>query len=138
MAVLGVAPSWLEVLEDLRLRWDGRFLWVCESHRDDDDLMGLLSASLLQMWRFSSCKEGRFLSAGESCRSLMIGQIRGKSCYSDYYLHGWSHMSMPLKRFICVASLVAYIPYAFLSELMADDRVALRLPEMKAAVSDER
>ena len=109
--------------------------------------MILLSATLLQMWRFSSCNAGRFILAGGSCRSLMkgfprgldflIGQIRGKPCYSDYYLHGWSH-SMPLKRFICVASLVAYIPDAFLSELMADDRVALRLLAMKAAVSDER
>jgi hypothetical protein len=144
---LGVEPHIWDVLVELQLRFhDGR-LMVHASVADDPSLADKLSSSLLYVWRLRRYTSSRWLTVGETCRTLVRAMLSGlgdlisfaksNPKISQYSLHGWERMSDDIRHFVGVCALSSYTPDCFLISVLEDDRVGLLLNELKENVELE-
>jgi hypothetical protein len=144
---LQVEPRWVEELVDLQLHFSNGHLKLRRSLQHDNDWVDRVSCVLMVLWRFKNFTATRWLTIGDSCRTLLRGFASGihdlvRRCLanpknSKYYLGGWSRMDKQLCKFVITAGLVAYPPDAFLLESFEDDRIALRLDAIRGSVFQE-
>ena len=88
---------------------------------------------LVHVFRFKAHSDSRFLSVGETCRTLLrsmavgirelLKQVRCKPNHCQYYLHGWDRMDPHLTRM--VVTICSFPPDAFLLQASEDDRQAM-------------
>lgn len=146
---LGIDSNWLELFCDLNMTWDaekGRLL-VNARITEDSDMLELMTSAVLYLLRSETFVEGRFLGIGRVCRMISAGVqcgIGGLMKYTlkapginSYYLQGYSKLSNELILFSVITGTAAWVPEAVLQFLFDDDRVGLRLPEIKTAYEEE-
>ena len=136
-----------QVLVNMQVRFEDGFLKVWVGFQDKEDTMEQLSTAILHLWRYRPFSDSRWLTLGETCRSLMkgfltglhhvISRARANPKHSDWHLHCWDSMSSELKRDIVQCGLCSYVADSFLCEALSDDRVARRLGEFEDAVDSE-
>ena len=147
--VLGIEPEWCQRLVDLGLWYDSvdDKLYVSPDYANDPEVLEVVSSILLHIWRFRRFTESRWISLGDSSRtlvaSLMVGlgsvvtEILDDPACSNYHIGGFQHLSSDLTRFATLTSLVAYPSDAALQLLLKDDRVAQNVEGFKATISSE-
>ena len=84
---------------------------------------------------------------GDSCRSLLgglcvglvawVAMVRADASCTDFFFHGFSKLTPGIKHYAAVASLVAYVPDAALSEFLVDDRMARHAELLQEIVAEE-
>lgn len=106
-----------------------------------------LSGAILHVWRWKQFNESRWCTIGASCRALVASLAVGLEAVvdralsdpasSNYHLNGFKRLRPEVRRYAVVAALAAFPAEALQVELLEDDRVARRLPELKGAFDDE-
>ena len=146
---LGCDSHIAELLGELHLRWEParNRLLVAAKHSSDLALVEKISFVLLSVMKFKRFSDSRWLTIGESCRSLLCALLLGlhrlveitrtDPAASDYHLHGFSECTEQVKLYCCVAGFVSRVPEALLSELLEDDALACKGPLMQQIVEDE-
>ena len=146
---LGLDPTLVEVLAcQLRLQWKGGRLQVAASCLNLPDVMETVSSALLGVWHFKRFSDSRWITVGCSCRTLvaslltglesLVAFIREDSASSDFHIAGFARLSPDMKKFCAAASLASYVTDAFLSEMMDDPRLPMRLAFLKQCVLEEQ
>lgn len=140
-------PKVIEEILELELRFEGGHLKLRKNLEQEADWVDRVSAVLMASWRFRFFTASRWLTIGHSCKTLTIGfssgldslvfSILDKPGTSKYYLNGFKRLTAQLKQFVICAAYTSYLPDAFLTQSLADDRVALHLDTMEQAVFDE-
>ena len=147
---LGVEPEVAELLSGtLQLRYNNSShrLEVAESAKDLPDLMGTIIACLMSMWKFKQFTDSRWLTVGDSGRTVTIGLLTGlRKLVNDikkvphvslYHLNGFDRLVGDVQRFLVEASIVSRPMDAVLALLMEDSRVAQRYEELDSAIREE-
>ena len=146
---LGLDPTLVDVLAcKLRLQWNGARLQVAASCMDMPDVIETLSSALLGVWHFKKFSDSRWITVGCSCRTLiaslltglesLVAFIREDPASSDFHIVGFVRLSPEMKKFSAAAALASYVSDAFLSEMMEDPRLPMRLAFLKQCVQDEQ
>ena len=138
---LHVDPDVAQYLVDLGLWWRGGKLQVKRSAVARDDFMDTIKMCMLSVFRFQRFTDSRWITIGESCRSLvaslalglsgLVHLVRADPRASDYYISGFAGLDEPVLRYAIVASVVANVCDGFLLALLEDDRVGRRCQELK-------
>ena len=68
----------------------------------------------------------------------LVGFIREDAASSDYHIAGFARLNPDMKKFCAAASLAPYVAEAFLSEMMDDPRLPMRLAFLKQCVLEEQ
>ena len=145
---LGIEPDPAAVLaEQLHFSFEDGCICVKEHSEHSLDLVGAISAALLACWRFKKLTTSRWLIVGTSSRTVtaalltgmpdLVKYIQKESSSGLFFLNGWDRLKAEGKRFVVQAAMGSRVSEGFLSELMDDPRVALRLPELWQAAGEE-
>ena len=144
---LGILPEVADLLVTLELRWTGGALNISRKCVEHDDLLGSIVTSLLTVWKFKQFTDSRWVTVGESTRTIIAGLLTGldglaqmllsDDHVSKFYLNGWSRMSPDLVAFMTKAAMVSRISDAVLLELMADARVPRTLATLQRCLAEE-
>ena len=143
----GLESDLADRLATLNLRFVDGYLRVGKMAAHAGDFLESVSYCLVSVARFKAFSDSRWISMGESCRSLMcsllLGLERWMACTrqqpntSDYYLHGFDQCSIAVKEFVCITAFVSRVPDAVLLALMGDDRLGLNAEEVHNMMMDE-
>lgn len=133
-------------LVGLRLSWSGGRLRIAASQVDRADI-GTIASALLSLWRFSFFVDSRWLSVGKSSRSVvcalltgfddMMKTVRALPECNDSGISGYDRMTLKAKQSFVKVSMATHVPEAFLSSLLEDSRVPLRVAELEATLDEE-
>lgn len=144
---LGVDSETADTLADLNLWWHMGRLQVDERRVSDPDLAEKVIGAMLSVFRFKKFTDSRWLTIGDSCRSLtaalhlglagLVHAARADPDTSDFYLHGFARLATDTERWAALASLAACAPDAALAEMLEDDRLALSIQSICKAMNDE-
>ena len=98
------------------------------------DAITRLSACLLGVWAFKSFSGSRWLTIGQSCRTLVAAWLTGYDLITDalanadqlpaYEMGALNAIDGVCRRFVCQASYVSLLPEALLAHVFKDNRVA--------------
>ena len=144
---LGLEPSIAELCADLQILWNNDKLEVSDVHREDTGLFEKICHIMMPACRFRSFTDSRWLTVGDSCRSLVGCLSLGLSRWvqitrddpknSDYYLHGFGFLDAASKRYAVIAAMISPVCDSLLLELFEDDRVAQRVEILEGALGSE-
>jgi len=144
---LGVLPQYVELLLQLQLRWRDGFLRVSREQQDRAGVMEDISMIVLAMLQFDNFSDSRWLGAGPSCRCLvrallvglesLVAFTRKDKHVSEHHISGFDKLSETSRRFVCVCSMVSYIPEAFQVEVFEDPRIPMRVDAVHSVVLEE-
>ena len=137
----------MEQLVILGRHWDGRHLCVSDIHQGSIDLAERIFGVILSIFRFKKFTDSRWLTIGDSARTLLaalfvglrplVDMTRQDGKGSDYYLNGFQRLTSEILLYITVVFVVAFVPDSFLHELLSDDRMADRLFSFKEILKHE-
>ena len=143
---LGVESEVSDVLAAMNLHWSGGKLSVSVS-QGLGNLHETIAAAMLAVFRFKQFTDSRWITVGDSCRSLMASMalglqglvdfIRAKPSASDFYIHGFAQLNTDALRYSAIASVAANACDAVLLELLEDDRLGKRLLEIEERLQEE-
>lgn len=133
---LGLDADVAESPADMDLVWNGKELLVSQRFQSDPSLIDAITSNMLAAFRFRKFSESRWLTVGESSRTLVAGlllglresveEVRNDTHSRDYYLHGFGKLSDELVKYACVLALAPQVPDGALLDLLGDDRLAQR------------
>ena len=147
---LDVEPDLVHILTyELHLRADrasGRL--IIRRDIEENDIVDLVYRALQTLWAIRSWTASRFLTMGSASRRLVAAMYTGIEPFVEtllsnpsvmkYHLEGFRRLADPrVRRTVVIASLASRPADAVLAVLMEDNRAALRLPELKAALVEE-
>ena len=145
--LLGVAPDIVDLLTELNLHWSGGRLFVSKASMEHPDAIERVSTAMLHVFRFRKFTAGRWLTVGESCRTLtaalcvgldgLVHLARKNPKTSEFYIHGFGRFTGQVRKYCVVAGVSSYVADAFLSHLLEDDRLATRGAELQQVLQDE-
>ena len=145
--VLGVDADMIEIVATVNPRWHSGFLWVSSSLQDDPTGMEQISAVCLYMFKWRKFTESRFGTIGPSCRALLcsllvgleqlVAMTRSDEKATDFHLHGFVRLSCSIRRYLVIASIVAFVPDGLLVEALTDDRLVRRCDELEGILAEE-
>ena len=109
-------------------------LHVDEESMKDPDAMARLSACLMGAWAFKTFSASRWLTIGQSCRTLLAAWLSGYQLIAAaldsedklpaFEVAALNAIDQSCRRFVCVASFAALLPEALLAFVFRDNRVA--------------
>ena len=144
---LGVAPDLAETLAELNLHWDGSRLLVGEQHRGQPELLQKVSACMLGVFQFRPFTTSRWVTVGDSSRSLvaslclglqgLVHMIRQSPDTSEYYIHGFGQLDDETLKYAVVAALSSNVSDAVLVELLEDDRLSRHVAAIERGLQEE-
>ena len=144
---MGVECIVAEQIAELGLGWESGRLVVDIAHRGKDFVMSQVLHVLKSLLKFKKFSDSRWVTMGISsgavslCHVVGLGElvktIRADPPASDYYLHGAGEYTKDVQVYGTVAAVVSKVVDNLLVSLLEDDRVALRLEELKEIASDE-
>lgn len=145
--LLGMDSEWAETLADLQLRWQGGRLCVAARLEHEADSMNKISACLMKAWQFREFSESRWVSFGNSSRSVLASIVLGLEPYvkfiieetksSDYKIKGVGRLDSDAKKVIAIASIASFVPDTGLYHMLDDDRLAARYSAVMDEIADE-
>ena len=146
-SVLGVSVELLPCIVEANPVWKDAKLVVSERIKTTGCWVEKLSFLMFALFNFKKFTESRWLQQGPSNRNLscalavgleqVVHITRADPTCSDYYLHGFSHCTVPVRKHAIICGLVAYVCEAVQSLLMVDDRVVRNIGQLEEALSTE-
>lgn len=145
---LGVDAELADLLsEDLQLMWvDGR-LQVSAEYAQTVEVVSVVQAALLGVWRFQRFTESRWSTIGSSAQGVTAAILTGLPGLVDYiykdtsastfFLGGWKRMVDDRLIFLVTCSIVSRVSDAMIVALMNDSRVVLHLDDLRAELLEE-
>ena len=132
----------------LNLRWQDGELKVAKcAAQSSQNILEEVSWCLVASCRFRSFSDSRWVSMGESRRSLLcclllgldgwVRTTREDPCNSDYYIHGFDQCTDEVRRLVCTAAFASRVCDVVLYELLQDDRLAQRHQEVRRCMHEE-
>ena len=113
----------------------------------DQDVVSEIAAVLTSVWRFSRFSESRWLTIGTSARTLvaamitgladLVAMIRKDKSLSHYYINGFGRLTKDRMGFLITAAMSSRVAEGLQSELMQDNRVAIRYGELWNTMTQE-
>lgn len=144
---LGVGADVIDEIVDLNPWYTDGQLWVSGKWEHSDILHERISVVFLHVFRLKRFAETRWCTAGASCRALtaclavglekLVTIVREDPKASDYYIHGFTRLRPPVKKYMALAAVVSYVPDSFLGELLEDDRITKRLGVFESVMTEE-
>ena len=144
---LGLEPARVDEFVDLQLRFHEGRLKVAASRQDDPNLLESVSTCLLHAWRFRKFTTSRWITAGDTCKSMVLALLTGIESLvrmvrrnpktSDYYIHGFGRLSEEMKTFMALTAMCSYVSDSFLVAMLEDDRVPVRLAALEEGLMEE-
>ena len=109
--------------------------------------MEQISVVCLYMFKWRKFTESRFGTIGPSCRALLcsllvgleqlVAMTRSDEKATDFHLHGFVRLSCSIRRYLVIASIVAFVPDGLLVEALTDDRLVRRCDELEGILAEE-
>ena len=99
----------------------------------DGDLPQAVASALGSAWRFAHFSESRWLTVGNSCRTMLVAFLTGiaglvklikKESTSFWYLRGFDRLDVRRLEFLVTCGVVSRLPELLQVGLMKDNRVA--------------
>jgi hypothetical protein len=144
---LGVDAEIAQILAGLNLFWSGDKLRVARRCREDPMLLEKITHCILHVCRFKQFTDSRWITVGDSSRSLLAAMCLGLGGWvrytrkdpraSDFYLHGFTHLQPRVLLYCAVGALASPVCDAVLMELLDDDRLAKRAGEIMEIMGNE-
>jgi len=143
---MGVKPDWANKLAEVNPVWHEDTLWVSVDIVQDPTAIRKVANCILYVFKFKAYTESRWSTIGAACRGLVgalsvglseIVEIAKSLSERNWYLNGFVGLSEEVKRFACASSIVAWVPEGLMRDLMEDDRVLRRLPELEARLLED-
>jgi hypothetical protein len=144
---LGVDSEVADILAAMNLHCAGGKLCVTVSNQSLGDIQERIATAMLAVFRFKQFTDSRWITVGDSCRSLMaslalglqglVEFIRAEPSASDFHIHGFEQLNVEALRYSAIASIAANACDAVLLELLEDDRLGKRLPEVEEKLQEE-
>jgi hypothetical protein len=144
---LGVDAGWVDIVSVINPFWKEGSLHVNAELQDDPEAFEKVYNLVLYMLKWQQFSESRWATVGTSCRNLVrslcigleeiVSLARANPQVSDFYLHGFARCKPTVKRYACVAAVASYSLEGFLIDVLSDDRVAKRLPEIENNMVEE-
>lgn len=136
------------LVDTLELRCSSGKLYIRADSVHDGDLITILSAVLLAIWKVRKFSDSRWLGIGRSSRCLIASRLSGmksllefaaaKPSVSGYYVNGFFKMADDEEwLFIVQAAVVATVPEAIQASLLADSRVAKTAPKLRQEICEK-
>ena len=143
---LGVESEVADHLADLRVRWTGAGQLVVPNEALIEGWQTILTDCMLSVFQFKQFTHSRWTTVGQSCRTLaaalslglqgLVGYIRSLN-KSEYYIKSFGKLNGKVLKYVCGAAVIANVADAVLVELLADDRLAIRVYELQDLMQDE-
>ena len=144
---IGVPSDLLETVVEANPRWDGHQLLVSTAIQVMSDHIEHIQSILVSLYRFRIFSSTRWLSVGQSCRTLMAGlfvgldrvvqMVRQDKTMTDYYAHGFSRLDAPMRKYICIAGVSSFLAESVIEQLLEDARVARHVDALSDLVLEE-
>jgi hypothetical protein len=144
---VGVEPCVAANLVALGLRWSVGRLLVNTAWQEATDMIEQVSGLMLAIFQFRKFTDRRWVTVGESCRTLVASQcvgleglvrlVRSDPSAPDYYIHGFERLTTPWKKYAVIAAMSSRVADSFLMELLDDDRVARQTKVLRSTIAEE-
>jgi hypothetical protein len=144
---LGVESEVADILASMNLHWAAGQLWVSVGAQGLGNIAERIAPAMLAVFRFKQFTNSRWITIGDSCRSLMASMalglqglvefIRSEPSASDFYIHGFAQLNTDALRYSAIACVAANACDAVLLELLEDDRLGMRLLEVEEKLQEE-
>ena len=144
---LGVEAGWVDIVSVINPCWREGNLYVSAQLQDDPEAFDKVYNLVLYMLKWQQFSESRWATVGASCRNLVrslcigleeiVALARANPEVSDFHLHGFTRCKPIVKRYACVAAVASYSLEGFLLDVLSDDRIARRLPEIEHNMLEE-
>jgi len=102
---------------------------------------------LLSLWRFKQYSEGRWVSSGDSCRSLVAGMLTGlpsliaevieDEAESNFHINGFTRLQEEMKQFVVIVAFASYPSDTALRLLLGNGRFLKIAGDLKASLDEE-
>ena len=125
---LEVSSDALDVLVELDLHWDGTHLGVHNAWEGRRDCFQVVAVCVLYLFRWVSYSETRWIKGGRSGRLWLRSLLGGVEGVFE---------RAKVRTFLVVASPCNYPMESLLLELLQDDRLLMRVGELKQVLLDE-
>jgi len=145
--VLGLPSDLADDMAQLGIFWRNGRLQVHRSHIDEEDVIGRITFIYLSVSRFRAWSNSRWVSMGDTCRSLIALQCLGLEAWvmkvrvdpskSDYHLHAAGQLDKECLLYATLCSLVSPVCDSVLVSLFEDDRVARRFEVIEQTIAEE-
>jgi hypothetical protein len=144
---IGVDAEVAQILASLDLFWSDNKLRVARRCKGDPMLLEKITHCILHVCRFKQFTDSRWITVGDSSRSLLAAMCLGLAGWvrytrkdpraSDWYLHGFSHLQPRVLLYCAVGALASPVCDSVLMELLDDDRLAKRAGDIMEAMGNE-
>ena len=148
---LGVDTEIVEILVDrLQLHYDpvADRLEVCqEAAAAEKDVVSVVVTTLLDSWRFVPWTDSRWITLGQSSRTLVYALLTGVGglvrylqadpSISKFYLNGFGRLAQSRRHFLVLCSVVSRVPESAMVQLMEDGRVAQTYEDLWMGCAEE-
>jgi len=134
---LDVVSSVADRLADLGLLWRDGALCFNAKKAECPDLVAEISALYLHVMRFRKFTNSRWLTIGDSCKTIvsalllglqpLVAMIRALPTTSSFYIGGFEQLTESVKLYAIISSIVGHVCDNFMVKLLGDDRVCRRV-----------
>jgi hypothetical protein len=145
--LLGVPEEVADTLSELGVCWDGQYLSVSQTFATDPGLLAKLSTCLIAIFEFHKFTDSRWLTVGESCRSLvaatavglqrLVASILESPSTSQYYIGGFAKLDDATLRWATLAAISSRLSDSLLKTMLKDDRLAKRASVLTSTMQHE-
>ena len=144
---MGFKEPWLGLVVKLQVRFKDEKLYVAREYMYDMDLPAVLTALMFKTLRFRKWSDSRWLSVGESCRTLLgacllglpqlVRYIIASGRASKYFIGGMAEHSTPkVMHMACIVATSSFASDVVVGMLMKDDRLARQLDTIDRVVRE--
>eukprot|EP00971_Amphidinium_carterae_P001336 26529-Amphidinium_carterae.1 len=141
-SLVGVSPTLIEPLaSDMRLHWSGGKLNVMSSFLEKPDWLEILSGTLLTICDIRPFSSSRWLSVGQSFRSMvasalcgfphLVAHLRSQNKVSEYFSASCSKATTSFWQYLARTGLSAIVSENFILTVLEDARIPKRLRLIK-------
>lgn len=140
-SALGIPSDLVEQVASINPMWkDGR-LSVSAALSNNPDWMSELSWVCIVIFAWKQFSDSRWVGSGSACRAYiasvaigveqLVSMARDDPNCSDYYVHGFNHLTEKTKFLAVVDGMVSHLAEELQLELMQDDRVVRNLDKLE-------
>ena len=144
---LGADPFVVGEIMDLRLIYEDGCLWTIQVDNDIRAIVHRVVFILLSLWRFTQYSEGRWVSIGDSCRSLVAGMLTGlpsliaevieDEAESNFHINGFTRLQEEMKQFVVIVAFASYPSDTALRMLLGNGRFLKIAGDLNASLDEE-
>ena len=144
---LGADPFVVGEIMDLRLIYEDGCLWTIQVDNDIRAIVHRVVFILLSLWRFKQYSEGRWVSIGDSCRSLVAGMLTGlpsliaevieDEAESNFHINGFTKLQEEMEQFVVIVAFASYPSDTALRMLLGNGRFLKIAGDLNASLDEE-